>query len=141
MSRMLKTKAELDKEEFFRRRHANNMEFASPVLLQTVPANLPPPVAAHAMQTIDALIAGLGPRLVLLMMADTMMGMQVNTPAAQNKEGQIELGSWNRALYMLANDSVLYLEIAQDFELQKAAALAGETLPGEIKPAAANEET
>jgi len=116
---ILPTKRELDQRDFFMRRHDNNMAHASPALLCTVDPNMPPPVIINSIKTMDNLMVGLGPRMMLLMMADTAMGLMANAPPADKQTVEIELGSWNRALYMLANHPTKYLEMAQEFELMR----------------------
>jgi len=121
MTLRLPTKAELDQRAFFRARFENIVKTAAPALLDTIDQRMPPPVVEHAMKTIDALMVGLGPRLLLALMADTMVGLQVNNPQAQSEEGQIELGAWNRAFYVLANSESTYLDMAREFEEKRAA--------------------
>lgn len=142
---ILRSKAELDRLAFFKARHENNLKHASPVLLDTVDPKMPPPVAYNAIQTVDNLTVGLGPRLMLLMMADTTMGLMANAPPAHKDVVEIEMGSWNRALYMLANHPTLYLEMAQEFEMLKAAGASVQhdfaDNPAAIKPGTGENES
>lgn len=130
---ILPTKKQLDERDFFMARHENNVAHASPALLTTLDQNMPPTVVVNTIKTIDNLMMGLGPRVMLMMMADTMMGLMTNAPPANKRVSDIELGSWNRALFMLANHPTQYLELAQEFELMRAVAMRDGTDPA--KPA------
>jgi len=129
---ILPTKRQLDERDFFMRRHENNIEHASPALLSTIDQNMPPPVIVNSIKTMDNLMVGLGPRMMLMMMADTCMGLITNSPPVDKRAMEIELGSWNRALYMLANHPTKYLEMAQEFELLRAVKMRDEVEPGDV---------